>query len=747
MKKKNYFTVIVITLALIYLVVGLFYYVDFMNKKLTEQNEATLEEIMHQQIFNFDLKLNNDKKTIVNFAKLIAKYPYDQSFIQQTLSEIVADSDFEYLGYSDVNGKAFNNKGDSVDISDRDYFLRAVNGETVVSDPVFSKLRNTNIIVVSTPVYRDGKISGTLSGTYKVEALESLLLPSFGNSSYSYVTTNSGEIVVERPNTYTLSFGKNLLDDWKNAAFLKYDTLSTIQKNIIADQGGKAVYVLNGSKRCMHYSTIEVNKWNLFTIVPDETLEKFSGKIISSSFVMILCVAIVAVVFVLLQMVSQKRHLREIEKIAFTDDLTGAPTLAKFKLEAQKFIDSNPNKKLLMVKLDIDKFKLVNRILGFSGGDVVIINMCKALKANTPGKYERFARIHDDEFIVLYEYEKQEEILEITNWFQKNFNELMGEDFQYNVKIISGHYLMQMENCKDVSEAIEKANIAHRKAKQTGQELCVYDELMIKQELLQKQIENRMALALENNEFKVFLQPKYYLSDETIAGAEALVRWQDTESGKSVVYPNEFIPLFEENGFILKLDVYMFEKVCGIIKGWIDNGITPIVVSVNFSRRHLENVNLVDMLCKIADKYAIPRHLLEIELTESTIFDNEEILQNVLEKLHNAGFTLSMDDFGSGYSSLGLLKNLPVDVIKIDRRFFVDSKDEKRANIVIANVIKMAKELSIHTVAEGVETLENIELLRSLGCDIVQGYYYAKPMPAEDLTSSLSKSNKGEQNG
>ncbi len=179
--------------------------------------------------------------------------------------------------------------------------------------------------------------------------------------------------------------------------------------------------------------------------------------------------------------------------------------------------------------------------------------------------------------------------------------------------------------------------------------------------------------------------------------------------------------------------MYIFKKVCEIESKWIEAGLEPIVVSVNFSRRHLNDINFVEDIRNIADYYKIPKKNLEIELTESTMFNNEEALERVLKELHIAGFTLSMDDFGTGYSSLGLLKNLPVDVIKIDRSFFTDSRFKTRTKTVLGSVMRMAKELGIQTVAEGVETTEHIDLLRDLKCDMVQGYYYAKPMPADEL--------------
>jgi FOG: EAL domain len=241
-------------------------------------------------------------------------------------------------------------------------------------------------------------------------------------------------------------------------------------------------------------------------------------------------------------------------------------------------------------------------------------------------------------------------------------------------------------------------------------------------------------LALKNEEFKVFLQPKYLLKDETIGGAEALVRW--INNGKTVSTPNIFIPIFEQTRFILKFDMYMFENVCKLIRTWIDENKKLVTVSVNFSRLHFANKNFVNDLCSIADKYSVPHNLLEIEITESAVISNISALEEILNELHKQNFTFSIDDFGTGYSSLGMLKDISVDVIKIDKSFFDKCESDERARMVIDSVMKMTKPLKICTVAEGIEEKVYIDFLKKIGCDMVQGFYYSKPIPAEEFTKT-----------
>ncbi len=239
-----------------------------------------------------------------------------------------------------------------------------------------------------------------------------------------------------------------------------------------------------------------------------------------------------------------------------------------------------------------------------------------------------------------------------------------------------------------------------------------------------------MHKALDHEEFKVFLQPKCNVNTGKIKGAEALVRW--IESNGNMVFPNEFIPLFEQNGFIVELDKYMLKGVCSILRSYIDRGIECLPISVNFSRLHIQNPNFVKEIADIVISHGVETKYIDIELTESTVMENGNQLRTLLKDLHKAGFLVSIDDFGSGYSSLGMLKNFKVDTLKLDRSFFVDFEEEDeygRGNLVVESVVKLAGKLNMYTVAEGIEDQEQLEFLQRINCDAAQGYYFSKPVP------------------
>ncbi|MEG0338850.1 MAG: EAL domain-containing protein, partial [Oscillospiraceae bacterium] len=246
--------------------------------------------------------------------------------------------------------------------------------------------------------------------------------------------------------------------------------------------------------------------------------------------------------------------------------------------------------------------------------------------------------------------------------------------------------------------------------------------------LREKEIENIMQQSLDDGEFKVYLQPKYSLSTETVAGAEALVRWQRQTQ---IIMPNDFIPLFEKNGFIRNLDLYMFRSVCALLAKWQELNMPLVPISVNISRVHLSNESLPTELADIARSYGVPTNLLEIELTESAVFLDTEHMISIMRRIKELGFMISIDDFGSGYSTFAALKDLPADIVKIDKSFLDNAIDDNRGEQILKSIIDMTHGLCLVCVAEGMETKSQQIFLTKAGCDIAQGYYYSRPITIE----------------
>ncbi len=563
-----------------------------------------------------------------------------------------------------------------------------------------------------------------------------VLLPHI-NDCFSAIQNKRADFTIEN-----IFVANNLIRNYKYGPLAIYTVTTMKEKLSFAlreDIDFQLISILNKSILSIPYSEKEnIILTHTINMPTEQGVEHFIVTYRVEIMYVIEILTIIVIFGLTFIIISQRRIKRKLWTMAYIDPLTKLPNLIRFKKDAKKILENNKDNKdkhFAVTIIDINKFNLINEIYGFEEGDKVLLAVRDAFLSILNPKTDIIARTGADLFIILISYEKTPDLEKYGKSLEEKFKNFLQETTGHRLRFALGRYYLKQGET-DIDSIYEKVNYAHNIAKQNTliSSSYDYDDDMKKQAVRQRDIESKMYSALQNEEFIVYLQPKYRLNDEKLAGAEALVRWQE-QDGKDIVYPSEFIPVFENTGFIVQLDMYMFRKVCQIIRGWIDQKIHLVTISINFSRLHLQNQSFVNDIINIADSYRVPKKYLEIELTESTIFDNETVLEDVLAKLHNAGFTLSMDDFGTGYSSLGLLKNLAVDVIKFDRTFFSNSRYKTRAKTVIENVIKMAKELGIHTVAEGVESIEHIEFLREIGCESVQGYYYARPMPAEDFST------------
>lgn len=379
--------------------------------------------------------------------------------------------------------------------------------------------------------------------------------------------------------------------------------------------------------------------------------------------------------------------------------------------------------------IDIDNFKRVNDIYGHSMGDKLLICISHLIESNTSGFS---SRIGGDEYVVLLDGSlSQEEIEKIA---QTLLTKLETIDFRKDIlSLISlsiGIVLYQNAS-QSLDEVLSKCDAAMYQAKYNGKNRYTVYKSYDKTLETNKNIELEMEDALKNGEFKVYLQPKVNMVSSRLYGAEALSRWQHPIDGLRP--PAAYIPLFEKNGFISQLDMYVYEEVCRIKASWAGKRYEHIPVSVNMSRLHLYNKHFPEILEGIANKYGISTNELEIEITEGTfIVDSAELIKMV-DLLHEKGFLVSIDDFGSGFSALNLLKDLSVDTIKIDKEFLQVSSNNSRGKRVIKNIIALCKDLKLNVVTEGIETKDQIDFITRAGCQIAQGFYYAKPLCLEEF--------------
>lgn len=422
------------------------------------------------------------------------------------------------------------------------------------------------------------------------------------------------------------------------------------------------------------------------------------------------------------------------------DFLTGIYGQQKFYQATRELLDQRAGENFAFIHFDIDRFRIINTLYGSKEGDRLIHFVAGAIrKVMTAYGRGTYGRLGGDVFGMCVPYEDGAAIYHILEGIRA---EIRKHTVHYYLETCAGIYLVDDPDM-EVAAMHDNAEIA---AAQCKGQYMVHDVLYteeIGQKMLREQhIIDEMDTALAEQQFIVYFQPKYHLKKMAPYGAEALVRWKKPNG--EIVLPNEFIPIFERNGFITKLDYYVWEKVCQFIESELSQGRNPAPISVNVSRVNLYNPDFMDSLIDLIHRYHIPPHYLNLELTESVFSEDAELIQRAVNYLHDAGFTILMDDFGSGYSSLNILKDVDLDVLKIDMKFFSKGNTAEKGAKIIEAVIRMAESLDMMVIAEGVEEKHQVDFLNDLGCDYIQGYYFGRPM-SQDQYEKLTNHEEEEQ--
>ena len=420
----------------------------------------------------------------------------------------------------------------------------------------------------------------------------------------------------------------------------------------------------------------------------------------------------------------------EIANLFKFDQLTGFYTKDFFYRKARERLDEDQDHRYVILCSNIENFKLYNDTYGRQAGDRLLIKLAELCRKGV-GESGVYGRYGADRFMFLLDMQHEQLIRQyVKNMIENNRSERIE-----NMSVKLGFYEIT-DRSMTVEQMCDRALLAVDSI--TGlynQFVAVYDDTMRKKILREKDITDVMEVALKEGQFSVYLQPKYSLQNDRMIGAEALVRWMHPELG--FMSPGEFIPLFEKNGFIYKLDQFVWEKVCQKLREWKDRNIPLLPVSVNVSRADIYQPDLLEIFDRLINQYEINPKYLHLEITESAYTENPEHIIRTVEALRERGFVIEMDDFGSGYSSLNMLGQMSLDMLKLDMGFIRSEMSKPIERRLLNDVINMAHRMHLSVVAEGVETEEQKKHLKDMGCDFAQGFYYAKPMPAQEYEEIL----------
>ena len=493
-----------------------------------------------------------------------------------------------------------------------------------------------------------------------------------------------------------------------------------LETDVKENQAGFMETTQKGVKYFSAYTPItKVYDWYLITSVETSAVSPNAKTVINLFYIILFVMVIVFGATIILILRLKRKQRQNLERITLVDEITGGNTFAHFMMRMEELQVSPPKQQYYILAFDIDNFKYINNFYGFDAGDRIL----KAISQ----KYSRYlaageccARVYNDHFVLL-----------LSDASDARLDALFQPEFTVdNITVYLSAGLYPISNFNEsVSLMVDKATIAEQKSKgMRRKKIEVYSHEYDEQLMENEQTKRAVERALANDEIIAYFQPKVDVTTNTLVGAEALARWKTKEG--TIIYPDKFIPVCEQSGLIELVDLAIFEKTLQFLKHNIDEHIPNVPISVNLSMYHLLSDNFLSTVLEKLKQYGVPSYLVEFELTETVMFDNFQVITAFIEELHNNGLQVSMDDFGTGYSSLHMLKDISIDVLKIDRGFLLDTVNSSKQRAVFGAIVKMAQALNIEVVVEGVETLDNITLMKDFGCCVAQGYFYSKPIDA-----------------
>ncbi len=733
MNKKTQGFRLLFELIILIILANVFSILWFNNMVLNELESSakeTMSSMVEEEKHVISLVTQNIEERLFSINNIIQHIGEDQAALLEYLELWKLSYNFETITLTELSGVAISSETGVTDISKYDVMHLVSSGNIEVTDIYKTGKDDIEVIAIYYPLIYEGAVEGAIIVEYSVEYLSSLLINSTDNRGASMIVNSSGDIILH---TYPFDIS---FENFMQADFEEGKSYESVLNDFRHSIPGQVTFTIMGDKKIGEYLPVGINDWSLFFEISESNLSESAKPIINSMTVISIVLSVTFSTLLIYILLLRRNSLKNIETVAYKDRMTGVSNLVKFKIDLAEIFENNnlDLSKYALLKLDIENFKAINEVFGFDTGNKVICKTADIL-SEIKGDIFELARIGTDEFIIFTENQVIEDFLSQQNLLSDGIKKDIPEIKKHLFTFRYGRYFVEPEEL-NVDEMVNKVSMAHSFAKsQAGTLIWDYDE-KFKQHLIElTEITNKMKGSLINNEFKLYLQPKYNMTDEKIVGAEALVRWIEPDG--NMIYPGEFIPLFEKNKFIVELDIYMFRSACMFLKKRIQNNQQVIPISINFSRLHLENPNFVQQLINIALTFDVPTNYIEIELTETTVIEHQDKLSGILSQLKSAGFHVSIDDFGSGYSSLGMLKEFIFDVVKLDRSFFTSINSDDLSDIVVEGIISLVHSLGSTIVAEGIETKEQIDILKEINCDIVQGYYYSRPINTNDFEKLL----------
>ena len=729
--KKKGIKLTILALAFIVLFFSsIIYCTNRISSEMERQLESNLYDVANQNALAIRNQLNDNYMLLQSLVAELKEMPGDMRDNILVLKGFVKAHHLKRVGYCTPDGTIYTTDEVEGNLSYRDFFKRGMAGNSTITGVLMDALSSKpeDVIIFSSPMYDDitNDIEGVFGLIYDAGVFNaSLQVDCFEGQGCSFAINEDGNISIAMGYD-SVQLSQNLYTDILSPNKKNAETISTIKKLIRADRGGFGRLYVGEEEYyyyCLPISLLNDEiKWNIFTMVPTSYfLERFKP-VKNTLYLMIVLGVLLFAAALTAYLITFRSQRQLVLNLAYIDPITGGANYALFKHRMSKL----RVRRGYIVSMDIQHFSNISITAGGAASDAMIKKTWALVSASISGN-ELAARVKDDYFVLFLE---TSDSVTIGERLEKISSEIHDIAISYDVPGVRACFgLFPMDNTLSIDDAYNKAKIGRDFAKERHEKCYAFYNEINHEELLENQrLEECFDYAIANRQFELWYQPKYSTTTRQPVGCEALVRWRD-DNGK-LIPPGRFIPLFERDGYIARLDEYVFREACRRQKYWLDRGFNTHPVSINISRATLYSNNVVEKYLGILNEYKVPSEYIQLEVLESAISGKADIAK-LLENFRSNGIHILMDDFGTGYSSLATLNMHCFDTLKLDKSL-IDCIGEKDGETLLHYVIKMGRHLGLHITAEGVEYESQLNYLQEQKCDDIQGYFFSKPLPAND---------------
>lgn len=731
-KKKGYKIALISFIIFILFFFSVFFCTNRISNELERQLETNLIDVANQNALAISNQLNDNYMLLDSLFAEIKEIPGDMSENVMLLKGFVKANNLKRVGFCDTDGTTYTTDNVVANLSYREFFQRGMQGKSTITGVLTDALRpdaDEKVIIFSSPMYDDttNELLGVFGLIYDAEVINaSLQVECFEGQGCSFATNEAGDISIAMSYD-SIQLSQNLYTDILSRNPGNTEVINTIRRNISSNTPNLGKLFIDSVEYYYYRTPILIANgeivWNVFTLVPTDYLLQRLKPVRNTMYLMIFLSIFLVVAAMIAYLIIFSSQRRLVQRLAYRDSVTGGANYAYFK---RQLLAKSRNRRGYIVSMDIQHFSNITITAGSAAADDMIKKTWELIKQSIKDN-EYAARVRDDYFVMLLNMSDDTDVSRRLEQLSDEVHDLAIAYDAPGVRACFGIY--PMEDITALDDSYNKAKIGCAFAKERHDKCyAFYSELDHEELLKNQQLEERFDFAIANHNFEVWYQPKYSASTKEIVGSEALVRWRETD-GK-LIPPGRFIPLFERDGYISRLDEYVFREVCRKQKYWLDKGFKVCPVSVNISRATIYGANVVDKYLGILDSFELPHEYIQLEVLESAISGKADIAK-ILERFRLSGVHILMDDFGTGYSSLATLNMHCFDTLKLDKSL-IDCIGGKDGETLLHYVIKMGRHLGLHITAEGVEYESQLSYLQEQNCDDIQGYLFSKPLHVMD---------------